>query len=385
MNDNPERKPVTEGRNTEVSGIPPKTLSPEMRVNMGRRLVNAMLLLAALAVPYSAVRAQVTEPSYLVTDYDWVDQSRSRRVPARLYWPTGTAPDTLVPLVVFSHGIGGSRQGYSYLGKHWSAHGVASLHVQHVGSDVELWRGNPFGVVGRLQAAAQESEAIARVGDVRFALDRMLSDETGSRGAAVDRQRLVAAGHSYGANTTLLTVGAQVVRDGQTIDYLDSRFSAAIVISAPPFYGEPDLAAVLRKVSVPTIHVTATDDMIEIPGYRSGVEDRLAIFDAIAHPHKLLAVFHGGSHSMFTDRPFTGGPSLNAKVKVATADLTLAFLDLIFERDGTALAQWQTHWQSILARAPATNVAPRIRMTRASSRPGLSSWEDANSTQGNLR
>jgi pimeloyl-ACP methyl ester carboxylesterase len=141
------------------------------------------------------------------------------------------------------------------------------------------------------------------------------------------------------------------VRNGQTIDCLDSRFSAAVVISAPPFYGEPDLAAVLRKVSVPTIHVTATDDVIEIPGYRSGVEDRLAIFDAIGSSHKQLAVFRGGSHSMFTDRPFTGGPSLNAKVKVATAELTSAFFDLAFEGDYAALTQWQTNWQPILARA----------------------------------
>ncbi len=46
---------------------------------------------------------------------------------------------------------------------------------------------------------------------------------------------------------------------------------------------------------MPTMHVTATDDVIEIPGYRSDVADRLAIFDAIVSPHKLLAVFRGGS------------------------------------------------------------------------------------------
>jgi len=140
MSDIPERKPVAEGRDAEVGGIPLTTLPPEMRVNMGRRQVNAMLLLAALAVPYSAVRAQLTEPPYLVTDFDWVDQARSRPVPARLYWPTAATSEMSVPLVVFSHGIGGSRQGYSYLGKHWSARGVASLHVQHVGSDAALWR-----------------------------------------------------------------------------------------------------------------------------------------------------------------------------------------------------------------------------------------------------
>ena len=358
-----ERRPTAEGLDAEVNGMSITTVPPEMRVNLERRQVSAMLLLAALAVPHSAARAQLTELPYLVSDFDWVDRARSRRVPARLYWPTAATSGRSVPLVVFSHGIGGSREGYSYLGRHWSARGVASLHVQHVGSDVELWRGNPFGLIGRLQAAAQEREAIARAADVSFALDRMLSDQTGSRGAAVNRQRVIAAGHSYGANTTLLMAGAQVVRDGQTIDCQDSRFSAAIVISAPPFYGEADLAAVMSTVAVPSIHVTATEDMIEIPGYRSGVEDRLAIFDAIAYPHKLLAVFHGGSHSMFTDRPFTGGRSLNAKVKVATADLALAFLALVFERDGTALAQWQTEWQSILARAPRPDATPPMRMT----------------------
>ncbi|WP_157598267.1 MULTISPECIES: acetylhydrolase [unclassified Rhizobacter] len=285
-------------------------------------------------------------------DFDWIDAARSRPVPSRLYWPADLPTQAQVPLVVFSHGIGGSRQGYSYLGRHWSSHGVASLHVQHAGSDAAVWRGNPFGIVGRLQAAAQESEAIARAADVRFALDRMLSDEAGALGAAVDRRRLVAAGHSYGANTTLLTVGAQVVRQGRTVHCQDSRFSAAIVISAPPFYGETDLAAVLAPVSVPTVHVTATDDVIEIPGYRSGAKDRLAVFDAIGDPRKLLAVFRGGSHSIFTDRPLTGGTSLNPQVKAATAELAIAFLDLAFGGDDTALTRWRADWRAILAQEP---------------------------------
>ncbi|MFB4390580.1 MULTISPECIES: alpha/beta hydrolase family protein [unclassified Pseudomonas] len=285
-------------------------------------------------------------------DYDWIDAERSRPVPARLYWPKGATAEGSVPLVVFSHGIGGSRQGYSYLGKHWSSRGVASLHVQHVGSDNRLWSGNPFAVVKRLQAAAQEQEAIARAGDVRFALDRMLSRETGKRGRAVNRQRLIAAGHSYGANTTLLTLGAQVIRNGQAITGHDPRFTAGVIISTPPFYNEPDLPAVLGRVAVPTLHVTATEDVISIPGYRSGVTDRLAVFEAIPHAHKLLAVFRGGSHSMFTDRSLTGGPALNPKVKLATADLALAFFDQVFKHDGVALARWQTNWAPILARAP---------------------------------
>jgi predicted dienelactone hydrolase len=319
--------------------------------SLRRRQLNAMLL--GSAIPWTAwATAPAAAPRYEVFDFDWVDTSRARPVPSRLYWPAGPAPGAGVPLVVFSHGIGGSRQGYSYLGKHWSSHGVASLHVQHVGSDASLWRGNPFGVVGRLQAAAREGEAVARAGDLRFALDRMLSDATSGLGAAVDLRRLVAAGHSYGANTTLLAVGAQVIRQGALVDCRDPRFAAAIVISAPPFYGEADLAAVLGPVAVPTVHITATDDVIEIPGYRSAAADRLAVFDAVGDPRKLLAVFRGGSHSIFTDRFFTGGTELNPKVKAATAELSLAFLDFAFRGDAQGLRRWRAAWQPILAATP---------------------------------
>ncbi|WP_177431997.1 alpha/beta hydrolase family protein [Pseudomonas sp. o96-267] len=329
--------------------------------------VVATALLAMLAVSNTATASatEEDEPAYEITDFDWVDQSRSRAVPVRLYWPTNVQPGTSVPLVVFSHGIGGSRKGYSYLGKHWSSHGVASLHVQHVGSDSTLWRGNPFGVVDRLHDAAQEREAMARASDVHFALDQMLSTVTGQMGAAVDQQRIVVAGHSYGANTALLSIGAQVVREGQVINYRDPRFVAAVIISAPPFYGESNLAAVLGQISVPTLHVTATDDVIQIPGYRSGADDRLAIYDAVANPTKLLAVFRDGSHSIFTDRSLTGGPSLNAKTKAATADLSLAFLDLVFRGDGAALTQWQNNWQPILAQARGMDTASQAPVQHA--------------------
>lgn len=340
-----------------------KPLAPDDH-GMRRRAVNALLLAAALP-PVAATRAFAEEPEWAhdagaptpeirVMDFDWVDAQRARPVPVRLYWPSRQAAGARVPLVVFSHGIGGSRQGYSYLGRAWSSRGVASLHVQHVGSDSHLWRGNPFGVVGRLQAAAQEPEAIARSRDVRFALDQMLHAAMQDRGLIVDPQRLLMAGHSYGANTTLLALGARVMREGRVVECPEPRFCAGLVISAPPFYGEPDLTAVLGRIQVPTLHVTATQDVIEIPGYRSGAADRLEVFRAVGDPRKLLAVFEGGSHSIFTDRAVTGGLALNPKVKAATAELGLAFADLVFQQDSAGLARWRDAWQPLLALAPGT-------------------------------
>jgi dienelactone hydrolase len=323
-----------------------------------RRLLGGMLLSGAALATWPKL-GRAAPASFEIVDFEWTDTTRKRLVPARLYWPEYPAAGNAMPLVVFSHGIGGSRNGYSYLGRYWASHGYASLHVQHVGSDRNLWTGNPFGVVGRLQAAAQEAEAIERARDVRLALDRMLAGGAPGGAMSIDRRRIVAAGHSYGANTTLLVVGAQVERDGRTIALCDPRFSAAVLISAPPFYGETNPAAVLRHVRVPTLHVTATEDVIRIPGYYSGASDRVAVFEAVGDPRKTLVVFAGGSHSMFTDRAGTGGTTLNPQVKNATKELALAFFRATFDDDAADLSNWGERWRPIVSHAAGTALSGR--------------------------
>lgn len=303
-------------------------------------------LLAFMALSALPIKAQ-DAPPYRTLDLDWRDTGRDRPVPVRLYLPATASPEQPVPLVVFSHGIGGSRNGYRYLGSHWASQGWASLHLQHVGSDRQLWFGNLLGVIGRLRDAAQDTEAIARVQDLSFALDQLLRQDLGP---LFDARRIVAAGHSYGANTTLLAAGARVPRPGGVVDLHDGRIRAAIVISAPPFYGEPALGPILGPVQMPSLHVTATEDVIRIPGYYSGAEDRVAVYEAVGSPRKALAVFEGGSHSMFTDRGGTGGAVLNPQVKSATRELSLAFLKSVFDGENTALRTWPERHKDILAR-----------------------------------
>jgi dienelactone hydrolase len=315
---------------------------------------SAAAALAALAAVPGARAPRAQERRHEAFDIDAFDAARDRAVPMRLYLPQLAGATRPVPLVVFSHGIGGSRTGYGWLGTHWADEGIASLHLQHVGSDRSVWTGgSPFAVVERLQAAARADEAVARVHDLRFALDAVLADPLGER---IDAGRIVAAGHSYGANTVLLAAGARVRRDGRPVDLSEPRLRAAIAISAPPFYGEASPGPILAPVRLPSLHVTSTDDVIRIPGYWSGAEDRVAVFDAIGSERKVLAVFNGGSHSMFTDRAATGGPQLNARVKAATRELTVAFLRGVLDGDdGGALRAWPQRHAPIVARfvAPA--------------------------------
>jgi len=307
---------------------------------------------AATALATAVAQPQAEAPAtYSVQEFEWLDTTRQREVPVRLYLPLAATAGHPVPLVVFSHGIGGSRRGYSYLGQHWASQGYASLHLQHVGSDRSLWAGNPLALPGRLQAAAQEGEATARVRDLSFALDQLLASPLAAR---IDARRIVAAGHSYGANTTLLAVGARVERDGQPLNLRDARLKAAIVISAPPFYGEAAPERILGAIQVPSLHITATEDIINVPGYFSPAADRVAVYEATGGAAKTLAVFEGGSHSIFTDRGGTGGVALNPQVKAATQALSMAFLGSVFNGDVVGLQQWAQRYAGLLARTSIT-------------------------------
>ena len=288
----------------------------------------------------AAAAAAAQAAGIAVRDVEWVDTTRQRTLPVRLYLPKAVqlasqsasqpaapnapAASTKLPLVVFSHGLGGSRLGYAHFGRHFAQNGFIALHLQHPGSDRAVWSGGPFAILGNVQAAASEANVIGRAQDVSFAIDMLLADQ--ELGPLIDRAAIAVAGHSYGANTAMLLAGAAVERNGKRVSFADARIRAAILLSAPPFHGEGDQAAALRDVRVPTLHITGTDDVIRVPGYRSDAADRIGVFrDMPATPAaaKHLAIFEGGEHSVFTDR--TRSDQALA-IKAAARDLSLAFL-----------------------------------------------------------
>lgn len=86
------------------------------------------LLYDPLAVPQPAASD--------VQDMDVNDASRDRIIPIKVYLPAEKRP---APVVLFSHGLGGSREGSAYLGRHWAARGyVAVFPALPPGSKYEL-------------------------------------------------------------------------------------------------------------------------------------------------------------------------------------------------------------------------------------------------------
>lgn len=313
-----------------------------------KQALNSVVWQQQLNLP-SVLQSTVVAQNLALTveeiSFDWLDQSRNRVVPALLFKPSHQ--QKAKALIVFSHGLGGSKERYAYLGQYWASQGYASLHVQHDGSDRKVWRGNRLLLPFRLMDAADETEALARVQDVKFALDQILDSDYA---ADFDQQNIMMAGHSYGANTSMLLSGAQVEQNGQLVSLKDERIKAAILISAPPFYNDQPLDQVLAQVTIPTLHITTTEDEIKVPGYYSSPSDRFELYYAMASSYKVLAVFSSGSHNIFSGwrRDSDTAPQQQV-IKAATQALSSAFIEQVTTGDGRAMSLWAQQHQAVLS------------------------------------
>jgi dienelactone hydrolase len=321
-------------------------------------------LATSLQVSANDVNAQLNVQT---SEFEWTDKERQRTVPVKIYWPLQApllgadakagAPISKLPLIIFSHGLGGTRNGYSYLGRYLASHGYIAVHVQHAGSDRAVWTSNWLSMWGNLSNAASEANAIARAKDVSFAITQALAEP--SIASYIDSERIAIAGHSYGANTALLIAGAKVQRTGGELNLRDPRVKAAVIISAPPFHGEGDMKQILGAISIPTLHVTGTEDVIRVPGYRSGYKDRLEVFESTSvnapanqpEKGKTLVVFKDATHSVFTDRQAGMSSSASASIKRATSEVSTAFLDSVFGLvSSDKVLNWISKNESLLVR-----------------------------------
>ncbi|MFY9823361.1 MAG: acetylhydrolase [Thermoanaerobaculia bacterium] len=311
---------------------------------MTRRLLAPLCLLLLTAIPVSALPAQAPAvketyergpgPYAVATvSYDWTDSTRNRKVPVKIYYPEkGQGP---FPVIVFSHGLGGSRNGYEYLGRHWASHGYVSVHVQHLGSDDAVWRESERPARNLAQAAADPRIALERPQDVHFALDRVTAmnhEDTPLKGR-LDLREIGMAGHSFGAWTTLAVAG-QRLGFRQETSLADPRVKAAIAMSAPtPRRGDLDRA--YGKINLPVLHMTGTLDDSPI-GDTKAAERRIP-FDHIQAPGQYLVTFQGGDHMIFAGaRRRAGKGEKDPRFRDLILQGTTAFWDAYLKGDATA-------------------------------------------------
>jgi predicted dienelactone hydrolase len=259
--------------------------------------------LAFLALVAAALeRAHAYEPptpsnQVEVLRLDWHDAARDRDVPAKIYFPKSGAQ---LPIIIFSHGLGGSREGYEYLGRHWAGCGYVSVHLQHRGSDDGVWKdaGPADRMRGMREAAANLQNIANRPKDVSFAIDQMLAINTASASplkGRLDVKHIGIAGHSFGGYTTMAVAGQFF----PLANFADPRVTCAIQMSAPVARPAQRDAAYL-KITMPVFHMTGTRDDSPI-GDTKAAERRIP-YDKMSAAETCLLILKDGDHMVFSGR-----------------------------------------------------------------------------------
>jgi predicted dienelactone hydrolase len=125
------------------------------------------------------------------------DAKRSRDIPLRVYLPESSLP---APVVLFSHGLGGSRNGNEFLGQHWAPRGYVAVFVQHPGSDISVWKNKPpENRMGAMKEAASLENFELRAADVPAVLDQLEAWNTNDQRlkGRMDLKKIGMSGHSF--------------------------------------------------------------------------------------------------------------------------------------------------------------------------------------------
>lgn len=144
------------------------------------------------------VRVTVWYPSERGGVREFVDDD-GQRIAARRDGDIATSGSPR-PLVLLSHGSGGSAAQMAWLGSFLARHGYLAAAVDHNGSAVEE--------LDRQRPTLTDFFGWERARDLSVALDGLLADSHFA--GSIDASRIFAAGFSLGGTTALWTAGARI-------------------------------------------------------------------------------------------------------------------------------------------------------------------------------
>jgi predicted dienelactone hydrolase len=297
-------------------------------------LLGLWLIAAPLAhaAEYDPLAVQAAEPIKSF-DLSVTAAARKREIPLRIYLPADKAA---APVVLFSHGLGGTRAGNKFLGEHWAARGYVAVFLQHPGSDASVWKTErPAQRLAAMKAAASAENFLLRVQDVPAVLDQLAvwnKQADHDLHGRLDLERIGMSGHSFGAVTTQAVCGQTMALGGQRLT--DKRLRAAVIFSpGSPRRGKPEDA--FGAVRIPWLLMTGTKDTSPISD--QDVESRLAVYKHLPPGDKYELVLDKAEHSAFTDRPLPGDTEpRNPNHHRVILALSTAFWDAYLREDPAA-------------------------------------------------
>jgi predicted dienelactone hydrolase len=254
------------------------------------------------------------------------DAERNKDVEMVIEYPTRGGPN---PIIIFSHGYGGSKNGYIALTEYWTSNGFVCIKPAHADAGKLAAAAHqliqPAAPAERREARTdqrrQQVPAAAaaivveaenvwktqteadwrnRVRDITLIIDSLdaLEDKYPELRGKMDHTRIGVGGHSYGAFTAMELAGMKTMQNGAALKLGDARVKAAIVMSPQGIGTVPGITAdSWLDVKIPMLYMTGTlDRTVDNEGF----ERRRDAFINSPAGDKYFILIEGARHTSFS-------------------------------------------------------------------------------------
>lgn len=276
------------------------------------------------------------------------DKVRDKSLAMRVTYPLEGGD---YPLIVFSHGLLGSKDGYQPLVEHWARHGYVVIQPTHY--DSAAHRKPTLTELRDLTPLFVGWES--RPDDIIFILDNLAEIEVRARASkfagSFDTSRIGMGGHSFGSHTAMLLGGTKLAsgsfgdcgnqnRGNNGVQFCDDRVKAFLLLS-PQGSGR-------ALTETADFDQSAWDDFVRPMMIVTGTEDngrrkqnylwRSEAFHLAPPGDKYLIVIDGGYHGFggITGTRFFGSGPANPLHVEWMLEITLAFFNHYVKDDAAA-------------------------------------------------
>lgn len=234
------------------------------------------------------------------------DNARDKQIRLKIYFPeTGSK----FPVILFSHGFGGNKDGFAPVGKHWASHGFVVIHPTHfdgMAPSSEPQETSPSTALlsqtrlGNIRSRISEPKNIRdRVQDLVLILDEIdnFSKTVPRLTDKIDKSKIGVGGHSFGAYTAML-IGGTTVNLGKdyATSYADKRINCILPISGQGTGQQGLTRDSWKNVKIPMMVITGTNDR-GVGNQR--YEWKMEPYEYSRPGGKFLVVIDGANHFSF--------------------------------------------------------------------------------------
>lgn len=266
------------------------------------------------------------------------DAARNKDLHVRIFYPVTQGK---YPVIVFSHGAGGSQNCCESLTRHWATYGYVTLQPTHDDSTVQRRKTGDEAL--RFPEAVRDalknpSLWESRPQDISFLLNALsdLQKRVGGLSDKLDLDHIGVAGHSMGSYTAEAVGGALVDLPGHPATSFSDPRAKAILCLSPQGPSQFGLTAhSFDKITLPFMGITGSLDSLgpvaspawhKIPFERSRPDEKYELF------------ITGANHMSFitADTLLPARSSQAAAILGYTNSASLAFWDAYLKDDPAA-------------------------------------------------